>query len=132
MKRAMLILTLLLTPAILLAQALPEEPPQRQEREAPQMTEAGQRLFDDVKRVYEKYYAIILEKARKREAYKAEDVWAEAVKEAVHAEYRDHAELQRAISAMRANDRVFRREVNALVNRLAREHAEAVRQLEDN
>jgi hypothetical protein len=129
MKRTMMMLVLLVMPAVMLAQGIAEEPPQRQERQAPQMTEAGQRLYDDVKRAYEKYYAIILQKAKDNEAYKSEDVWADAVKETVNADYRDHSELQRAISAMQANDRVFRREVNALVNRLAREHAEAVREL---
>jgi hypothetical protein len=132
MRYLMIMLLALMPATALLAEGGQGQEPERQERQAPQMTEAGKLLFDDVKRVYGRYYAAILQKARDNEAYKAEDVWNDAVKAATNAEYKDRTEFQRAITDMRASDRVFRREVTALTNKLAQEHAEAVRKIEED
>jgi len=129
--RYLLILLMAALPLTALHAQEGEREPERREREAPQMTEAGKLLFDDVKRVYGKYYQIVLQKARDNEAYKADEVWDVAVKDAINAEYKDRAEFQQAITAMQAVDRVFRRELTALTNKLAQEHAEAVRKIEE-
>jgi phage I-like protein len=100
---------------------------QEPEREQPKMSEAAQKLYDDVEIVYAKYYEILLAKIKANEAYKADEVWETAVKEAKNAKYEDHAEFHRAITRMKTADRIFRREVNELITKLANDHAEAVR-----
>ena len=71
-------------------EAAKDEGKDAQKRE---MTEAGKSLFEDVERVYKKYYELVLAKVKANEPYKADDVWADAVKESKNAKYKDMAEF---------------------------------------
>lgn len=133
--------TLLALPV--LAQDAPkEEPkpaaPKEGERVAPkseetkrEMTEEGKKLLEDVKRVYAKYYEIVLAKIKADESYKAEEVWDTAVKEAKNATYKDSKEWSEAVLKMKKADKVFSREMTDFVNKTAKDHAEAVRKWAD-
>ncbi|MBE7492675.1 MAG: hypothetical protein HS108_13100 [Planctomycetes bacterium] len=113
----------------LFAQDAPKEPAKETAKEAPkaEITEEGRKLLEDVKRVYAKYYEIVLAKIKADESYKAEEVWDTAVKEAKNAAYKDSKEWSEAVLKMKKADRVFSREMNDFVNKTAKEHAEAVR-----
>jgi hypothetical protein len=139
--RWMLILTCGLLTAALAAQepakpepAKPADPatepakPVPAERERPRMGEDAQKLFDDVNLVYSRYYELVLAKVKADERYSAAEVWEEAVKAARNARYAKADDFHEAITAMKAKDRLFRREVNDLTTKLARDHAEAVRE----
>jgi biopolymer transport protein ExbD len=91
-----------------------------------EMSDDGKLLFADVQRVYKKYYAIVLEKYKANEQYKTDDVWNEAVKEAKEAEYKDGTAFHDAITEMKRKDRVFKKEVQTLAEKLAKENAEAI------
>lgn len=95
--------------------------------EEPKMKAEAQALFDDVKLVYTKYYEIILAKTKASERYNAAEVWETATAETKNAKYKDHAEFQAAVQKMSRDDRLFRREFNNLVTKLADDHAEAIR-----
>jgi hypothetical protein len=90
------------------------------------MSAEGKTLYADVELVFKKYYALVFEKVKANEQYKAEDVWNEAVKEAVNAKYKDSAEFHKAVTAMKRKDRVFKKDVLDLTTRLAKENAEAI------
>ena len=116
------------------AQEVPPPPPPKEDEkkeekkdEEPKMSEEGQKLFADVKLVYAKYYEIILAKTKANEEYKAEDVWETAVKEAKNTKYKDRAEFHDAVAKMKAKDRLFRKDVNELITKHAKEYAEAVK-----
>ncbi|MBK9974981.1 MAG: hypothetical protein IPP14_09425 [Planctomycetes bacterium] len=107
------------------AETKTEEAPKRE------MTAEGTKLFDDVKRVYGKYYEIVLEKIKTNATYKAEEVWDTAVKEAKNATYKDNKEWTEAVLKMKKADRVFATELVNFTNKMAKEHAEAVRKWAD-
>lgn len=99
------------------------EPPKRE------ITGEGQKLLDDVKLVYSKYYAIVLEKTRANESYKATEVWDTAVKEARNAKYKDSKEWSDAIGAMKRKDKVFQKEVAEYIALKAEEHNKELRKI---
>jgi len=106
-----------------------EEPKDEKKREEPpkrEMTPEGKKLFEDAELVYSKYYAIVLEKTKSNESYKATDVWDTAVKEARHAKYKDNAEWSVAINAMKRKDKVFAKELADLITRKAEEFKKAL------
>ncbi|MCC6466651.1 MAG: hypothetical protein IT463_15020 [Planctomycetes bacterium] len=92
-----------------------------------EMGDEAKKLFADVKLVYAKYYEILLAKTKGNEAYKVEEVWETAIKEAKNATYKDLKAWEVAVVDMKKKDRVFKKEFVELVNKLANEHAEAVR-----
>ena len=98
------------------------------EKEAPkrEMTEDGKKLYADVKLVYAKFYELALAKVKANEAYKSDDIWAEAIKEAKNAKYKDAESFHKAITDMKRKDRVFKKDVLDLTTRLAKENAEAI------
>lgn len=106
-----------------------EDQDEEKELEKPErkMSEAGKKLFEDCERSYGKYYEIVLEKFKANEAYKADDVWNEAVKEAKNAEYKDGKAFQTAIENMQGKDRVFKKKLRELVLKMAKENAEAIK-----
>lgn len=110
------------------AKETPKEQPKSAEAEPakPQITEEGKKLLEDVKRVYAKYYEIVLGKIKADQPYKADEVWDTAVKEAKNATYKDSKEWSEAILKMKKTDRVFSREMTEFVNKAAKDHAEAV------
>ncbi|MEZ5992631.1 MAG: hypothetical protein R3E76_09790 [Planctomycetota bacterium] len=105
-----------------------EEPAKEGEKEAPkrEITAEGKSLFEDVERVFAKYYETVLAKVKANEPYKADDVWAEAIKEAKNAKYKDAESFHKAITDMKRKDRVFKKDVLDLTTRLAKENAEAI------
>lgn len=106
-----------------------EEPAKDEgEKEAPkrELSAEGKKLFEDVERVYAKYYEAVLAKVKANEPYKSDDVWAEAVKEAKNAKYKDSEAFHKAITDMKRKDRVFKKDVLDLTTRLAKENAEAI------
>lgn len=109
--------------------AEPEAPKAAEEGkdEKREMGEEAKKLFADVKLVYAKYYEILLAKTKGNEAYKVEEVWETAIKEAKNATYKDLKAWEAAVVDMKKKDRVFKKEFVELVNKLANEHAEAVR-----
>ena len=98
------------------------------EKETPkrEITAEGKSLFEDVERVFAKYYETVLAKVKANEPYKADDVWAEAIKEAKNAKYKDAESFHKAITDMKRKDRVFKKDVLDLTTRLAKENAEAI------
>jgi hypothetical protein len=137
----MMILSLALT-APLFAQDTKKEDPKKEEAPARddetkkddkaaqkrEMTAEGKTLFEDVERVYKKYYELVLAKVKTNEPYKADDVWAEAVKEAKNAKYKDMAEFSAAIVKMKQKDREFKKEVNKLMDESAKKFAADVKE----
>lgn len=132
----MRLLTLALALALAVVPVMAQDAPKAGETpaekaEAPKMSEEGSKLFSEVKTVYAKYYEIILAKAKSNEEYKADEVWDAAVKEVKDAagnpKYKDRTEFHDAVAKMKAKDRIFRKEVNELVTKHAKEFAEAVR-----
>ncbi|MCB9894893.1 MAG: hypothetical protein H6839_10620 [Planctomycetes bacterium] len=93
-----------------------------------EMTAEGKSLYEDVERVYKKYYELVLAKVKSNEQYKADDVWAEAVKEAKNAKYKDMAEFSDAIVKMKQKDREFKKQVNSLMDDSAKKFAEDVKE----
>ena len=91
-----------------------------------EMSAEGKSLYVDVELVFKKYYALVFEKVKANEQYKAEDVWNEAVKEAANAKYKDSEEFHKAVTAMKRKDRVFKKDMLDLTTRLAKENAEAI------
>ena len=91
-----------------------------------EMTEEGKKLYADVEVVFAKYYEIVLAKVKANEQYKADDVWAEAVKEAANTKYKDSTEFHDAITKMKRTDRAFKKDVLELTTRLAKENAAAI------
>jgi len=97
------------------------------------MSAEGQKLFDDVQRVYDEYYRILFEKTTTREPYKADDVWDAAVKKAENAKYKDRTEFHDAVTKMKTADRIFKKKLNELVTTKASDHAEKVKKwIEEN
>lgn len=97
-----------------------------EKEEKPKITEAGAKLLEDVNMVYDKYYAILLDKTKAGESYSSDEVWDTAVKEARNAKYKDRKEFHAAITAMQRTDRVFRKEMQAVSTAKAKSFAEAV------
>ena len=106
-------------------EAAKDEGKDAQKRE---MTEAGKSLFEDVERVYKKYYELVLAKVKANEPYKADDVWADAVKESKNAKYKDMAEFSDAIVKMKQKDREFKKQLNSLMDDSAKKFAEDVKE----
>jgi hypothetical protein len=111
----------------------PKEDPKKEEKKEekkdfkePPMSADGQKLFDDVNRVYDEYYRILFEKTVANEVYKADEVWDEAVKKSENAKYKDRTEFFDAITKMKTADRVFRKKVNDLATQKAEEYAKKV------
>lgn len=92
----------------------------------PQITPEGEKLLEDIKRVYAKYYELVLAKIKADQSYKADEVWDAAVKEAKNATYKDSKEWTEAVLKMKKADKVFSRLMTEYVNKAAKEHAEAV------
>ena len=131
LKLLMLALTLVCG-APLFAQDTPPKEPEKIEgedkdkEEKREMSAEAKTLYEDVERVFKKYYEMVFEKVKANEQYKAEDVWNEAVKAAENAKYKDSDEFQKALTAMKRKDRVFRKDVLDLTTRLAKENTEAI------
>jgi len=104
----------------------PVEKPAEGEAKKREMTDAGKLLFADVEKVYAKYYQILLSKFKDNEAYKTDDVWNEAVKEASNAKYKDGKEFHDAMTEMKRTDRLFKKKVQDLTTKSAEDFAEAV------
>lgn len=92
----------------------------------PQITPEGEKLLEDVRRVYAKYYELVLAKIKADQSYKADEVWDAAVKEAKNATYKDSKEWTEAVLKMKKADKVFSRLMTEYVNKAAKDHAEAV------
>lgn len=92
-----------------------------------ELSEEAKNLLDDVDAIYRKYYEIVLDKIKTNAAYKADDVWDEAVKSAVHSEFKTSKEFFEAVQKLQKKDRKFRKKSTDLQNELAKEHREAVR-----
>ncbi|RIK62216.1 MAG: hypothetical protein DCC64_10725 [Planctomycetota bacterium] len=99
--------------------------------EEDKMTEAGQKLFEDFERVWKKYYEIKLDSIKQNRQVNLDDDWNTAVKEAKNGTYKDFKEFDAAITAMQKADKVFARKFTETSNRLAKEHAAAVRKWVD-
>jgi biopolymer transport protein ExbD len=103
-----------------------KEEPAKEEEPKREMTEDGKKLYADFELVNAKYYEIVLAKVKANEPYKSDEVWNEAVKEAKNAKYKDGTEFHDAITKMKAKDRAFKKDVNALSNKSAKDFATAV------
>jgi hypothetical protein len=131
MRLMMMMLLALMTATPLAAQDTGAGPAEgkeaeKEDAEKPKITEAGAKLLEDVNLVYDKYYAILLDKTKAGESYSSDEVWDTAVKEARHAKYKDRKEFHAAITAMQRTDRVFRKEMQAVSTAKAKAFAEAV------
>lgn len=120
----------------------PKDPPKTTEKpeseksvekkaEEEKMTEAGQKLFEDFERVWKKYYEIKLDSIKQNRQVNLDDDWNTAVKETKNGTYKDFKEFDAAITAMQKADKVFARKFTETSNRLAKEHAAAVRKWVD-
>jgi len=98
------------------------------EKEAPkrEMTEDGKKLYADVKLVYAKFYELALAKVKANEAYKSDDIWAEAIKVTKNAKYKDTQAFHKAITDMKRSDRVFKKDVQDLMTDSAKQFAKDV------
>ena len=130
MRLMMMMLLALMTATPLAAQDTGTGPAEgekeAEKEEKPKITEAGAKLLEDVNLVYDKYYAILLDKTKAGESYSSDEVWDTAVKEARNAKYKDRKEFHAAITAMQRTDRVFRKEMQAVSTAKAKSFAEAV------
>jgi predicted metalloprotease len=133
MKYMLTMLFLLTLGAPLFAQETPKEPDKpkaeekKEEPKEDEMSEGGKKLFEDVERVWKKFYEIKLENIKQNKQVNLEDDWNTAVKEAKNATYKDYKEFDAAIKAMQKADPVFKRKFTDLSNKSAEEHGKAVR-----
>ena len=133
MKYMLTLLALLALGAPLFAQETPKEPEKpkaeekKEEPKEEEMSEAGKKLFEDVERVWKKFYEIKLENIKQNKQVNLEDDWNTAVKETKNATYKDYKEFDAAIKAMQKADLVFKRKFTEMSNKFAKEHGEAVR-----
>lgn len=91
-----------------------------------EMSEEGKKLYEDMERIYKKYYETLLAKIKANEKYKADEVWDASVKEAKNATYKDRKEFADAVEKMRKQDKEFGRRAEELINTLTEEHQKAV------
>ncbi|MCC6574245.1 MAG: hypothetical protein IT462_10685 [Planctomycetes bacterium] len=98
------------------------------EKPAPkkEMSEGGTKLYEDVERIYAKYYELVLDATKKDKDYDADETWNTAVKEAKNAVYKDNKEFFDAFAKMQKTDKVFKEKSTKLVNDLAAAHAKAI------
>lgn len=134
MKYLLTVLFALALGAPLFAQETPKEPdkPKAEEKkdEKPaedEMTEEGKKLFEDVERVWKKYYEIKLENIKGNKQVNLDDDWNAAIKESKNATYKDRKEFDTAIRNMQKADKVFARKFEKMSNDMADEHSKAVR-----
>ncbi|MEE9311966.1 MAG: hypothetical protein V3V10_06070 [Planctomycetota bacterium] len=102
-----------------------EKPPEKSKK--PELTDAGKILLADFKRVYSKYYEILLKRIKDGQEYDSNDVWDTAVKEAKNTEYKDRTEFFDAVRKMKKKDRLFKKTTSSLINKYAKDHAAAVK-----
>lgn len=133
MKYMLTMLFLLTLGAPLFAQETPKEPDKpkaeekKEESKEDEMSEAGKKLFEDVERVWKKFYEIKLENIKQNKQVNLEDDWNTAIKETKNTTYKDYKEFDAAIKAMQKADPVFKRKFTEMSNKIAKEHGEAVR-----
>lgn len=125
--RVLLLLSLMLC-APLAAQVDKPADPKPEVKPAPkrEMSEDAKKLYDDMQRVYGKYYELVLEATKQDKVYDADQVWETAVKEAKNAVYKDRKEFFDAVQNMQKTDRPFKEKSTKLVNDLAEAHSKAV------
>lgn len=100
---------------------------EEEDKDKNKMTAAGETLYKDVVIIYDKYYATLLEKFKDNEPYKSADVWNEAVKEAKNAKFKDREEFEKSVLAMQRKDRAFKKKLQALMVKKAKEYAAAIK-----
>lgn len=107
-----------------------EKPDAKAEGDKPapkrEMTDGGAKLYEDVERIYAKYYELVLDATKKDKDYDADETWNTAVKEAKNAVYKDNKEFFDAFAKMQKADKVFKEKSTKLVNDLAAAHAKAI------
>lgn len=91
-----------------------------------EMTEDGKKLFEDMERVYKKYYDIVLEATKLDKTYDADQTWDTAVKETKNAAYKDRKEFFEAVQKMQKADKVFKEKSTDLINDSAAAYQKAV------
>ncbi|MCF6228462.1 MAG: hypothetical protein L3J82_07375 [Planctomycetes bacterium] len=106
-----------------------EKPAEAEKPKKPELTDAGKKLLVDFKRVYSKYYEILLKRIKDGQEYDSNDVWDTAIKEAKNTEYKDRTEFFDAIRKMKKKDRLFKKTSSSLINKYAKDHAAAVKEI---
>jgi hypothetical protein len=113
------------------AVSAPAQPVSAQRAGEKPITEEGQKLLDDMARVYKKWSEIVLKKIKDNTEYKSSEVWDQAVKEAQNAKYKNSKEFFDAVAAMQNNDATFKKKSTELVNKATADHQKAVKEWAD-